>query len=656
MAKRSPTGWVILAIFILAIASFVSVPVALLALAFVSGAPLFTIMLGATVLGAYSGVINLPFGKEFDGNIAMIQHVGLGDQVETMSTIPLFIYAGYLLAESGTADRLVRFANALLGWVPGGLAIVTIGTCALFTVFTGASGVTIIALGGVLMPALVRQGYPEKFSMGLIAGTGSVGLLFPPALPLFIYGTVYGLSSSKEMQAIWDTRRFLFAGIVPGMVLVAMLSAVAVTVAIKKRLPRQKFVGAELGKSFLLAVPELLIPFGVIIGLVVFGFGLPEIAALTVVYTVALELGVSRLIPSWGKPLAPRVLWTTSREAIAMVGAIFIIIFASTALTDFMVNAEVPRKIVAWTQAHVESRIVFLLAINVILLVVGTVMDIFSAIVVVLPLIAPIAEKYGVDPYHLGVIFLLNLEVGYLHPPVGLNLFITSVKFQRPITEVMWATIPFLLTMIVALVTITYVPVLTEISASMSPYDPARSGRAQDLATMIHIAVEERSVVREVALVDAAGNPLHDAAGKPVVKRIDDCNAIKDEIARGGCQQVFFDVKACRGKPPAEEATCAHKAIAHWVVNSLNASDDPSVQIIVVTEVPLVTAGAPVKDKAGAPIVKQLAGCAGSTDNDTCRDLFLKVSGCKIDPPGNGIDECIKDKVSDWVETNQSEL
>jgi tripartite ATP-independent transporter DctM subunit len=656
MQSRSPTGWIILGVFILAMAYFVNIPVALLTLAFVSGAPLFTIMLGATALGAWSGVINLPFSKEFDGNIAMIQHVGLGDQVETMSTIPLFIYAGYLLAESGTADRLVRFANAMLGWVPGGLAIVTIGTCALFTVFTGASGVTIIALGGVLMPALVRQGYPEKFSIGLIAGTGSVGLMFPPALPLFIYGTVYGLSSSKEMQAIWDTRRFLFAGIVPGMVLIGMLSAVAVAVAIKKRLPRQKFSASELGKSFVLAVPELMIPFGVIIGLVVFGFGLPEIAALTVVYTVALELGVSRIIPGWGKPLAPRVLWTTSREAIAMVGAIFIIIFASTALTDFMVNAEVPRKIVAWTQAHVESRLVFLLAINVILLLVGTVMDIFSAIVVVLPLIAPIAERYGVDPYHLGVIFLLNLEVGYLHPPVGLNLFITSVKFQRPITEVMWATIPFLVTMIVALAVVTYLPVLTEISTSMSPYDPARSGRVQDLSNMIHVAVEERSVVREVALVDAAGTPLHDAAGRPVVKRIDDCNAIKDEIARGGCQQVFFDVKACRGKP--DELACSHRAVARWVVKSLNTTDDHSVQVIPVTEVALVTSdGAPIKDKAGAPIVRKLSGCADTTDEDTCRELFLNVSACKIDPPEDSdIDHCTRRAVSSWVDANPSEL
>jgi tripartite ATP-independent transporter DctM subunit len=656
MTRRTPFGWIVLAAFIASLAVLVNIPVALLALAFVSGAPLFTIMLGATVLGAYSGVIALPFGNEFDGNIAMIEHVGLGDQVETMSTIPLFIYAGYLLAESGTADRLVRFANALLGWMPGGLAIVTIGTCALFTVFTGASGVTIIALGGVLMPALVRQGYPERFSMGLIAGTGSVGLLFPPALPLFIYGTVYGLSASKEMQAIWDTRRFLFAGIVPGMVLVGMLSAVAVSVAIKKRLPRQEFAPGELVRSLALALPELMIPFGVIVGLTVFGFSLPEIAALTVVYTVVLELGVSRVIPGWGKPLSPSVLWTTSREAIAMVGAIFIIIFASTALTDFMVNAEVPRKIVAWTQAHVESRIVFLLAINVILLVVGTVMDIFSAIVVVLPLIAPIAEKYGVDPYHLGVIFLLNLEVGYLHPPVGLNLFITSVKFQRPITEVMWATIPFLITMIVALLTITYVPALTEVSAGMSPYDPARSGRIQDLVAMVHGAVEQLSVVHEVTLVDAAGNPLLDKDGKPIVKHLSECDAIKDEATKGGCQRVYFDVKDCRGKP--DEAVCSHKAIARWVVSHVNASDDPATQIIVVPEVPLPGPdGAPLKDKAGAPVIKKLADCAAATDVDSCRQLFLDASGCKISPPDTGsVDDCIKEKTSTWMDANQSEL
>jgi tripartite ATP-independent transporter DctM subunit len=620
----------------------------LLGLAFISGAPLFTIMLGAAALGA----VSLPraFSSEFDGMVEHMLNVGLGDQVQVMSTIPLFIYAGYLLAEAGTADRLVRFANALLGWVPGGLAIVTIGTCALFTVFTGASGVTIIALGGVLMPALVRQGYPQRFSMGLIAGTGSVGLLFPPALPLFIYGTVYGLTNLEP--ELWDTRRFLFAGIVPGLVLIGMLSAVAVTVAVVKKLPRQKFDLGELGTSLLLAFPELCIPFGVIIGLGV-GFDLPQVAALTVVYTIVLEIGVSRLLRrlgvAWGQPLAPRVLWTVSREAMAMVGAIFIIIFASTALTNFMVTAEVPRKLVAWTQSHVESRIVFLLAINVILLIVGTVMDIFSAIVVVLPLIGPIAKAYGIDPYHLGVIFLLNLEVGYLHPPVGLNLFITSVKFQRPITEVMWATIPFLVTMIVALLTITYVPALTVVP------EAERTGRVQDLASMIHTKAEELLVVRDLALVDAAGAPLTDAAGAPIVKHIDDCEKLTDELAKGGCQKLFFDAKACHGAP--DEAACSHKAIAAWVVASLNASDDGTSPIIPVTSVTMVDGdGKPLTDKAGAPVVRTLAQCASVTDKDSCRELFINVSNCRISPPDSGVDACTRDKIMTWYDSNKSML
>jgi tripartite ATP-independent transporter DctM subunit len=620
----------------------------LLILAFISGAPLFTIMLGAGAIGA----VTLPreFSSEFDGMIEHMLNVGLGDQVQVMSTIPLFIYAGYLLAEAGTADRLVRFANALLGWVPGGLAIVTIGTCALFTVFTGASGVTIIALGGVLMPALVRQGYPQRFSMGLIAGTGSVGLLFPPALPLFIYGTVYGLTNLEP--ELWDTRRFLFAGIVPGLVLVGMLSAVAVTVAIVKQLPRQKFDLGELGRSLGLALPELCIPFGVIIGLGI-GFDLPQVAALTVVYTIVLELGVSRLLGRlgvrWGTPLAPRVLWTTSREAMAMVGAIFIIIFASTALTNYMVTAEVPRALVAWTQAHVASRIVFLLAINLILLIVGTVMDIFSAIVVVLPLIGPIAKAYGIDPYHLGVIFLLNLEVGYLHPPVGLNLFITSVKFQRPITEVMWATIPFLLTMIVALLTVTYVPALTVVP------EAERTGRVQDLAAMIHTQAEELQVVRDLALVDAAGTPLKDKTGAPIVKHIADCDKLTDDLARGGCQKLFFDAKACRGQP--DEAGCTHKAIAAWIVASLNAADDGQSPIITVTDVTMVDGdGKPLLDKAGAPVVRHLAQCDKVIDKDSCRELFINASNCQISPPDGGAAACIRDKVMTWYDSNKAML
>jgi len=655
----------------------------LLALVFISGAPLFTIMLASAALGTLFSARGFTIG--FDGAINKLFGTSGRDEIEVLSTIPLFIYAGYILAEAKTADRLVRFANAMLGWVPGGLAIVTIGTCSLFTVFTGASGVTIIALGGVLLPALVRNGYPQRFSMGLIAGTGSVGLLFPPALPLFIYGTVYGLIQSEEEKkaGIWATERFLFAGVVPGMVLVGMLSAVAVAVAVYKKLPRQKFSLGELGSSFIRALPELFIPFGVILGLAS-GFGLPEIAALTVVYVIILELGIFRMIKL-------KQMWAISYEAMAMIGAIFLIILCSTALTDFIVNAEVPKKLIAWTQSHVSSKVMFLLAINVILLIVGTVMDIFSAIVVVVPLIAPISRAYGIDPYHLGVIFLLNLEVGYLHPPVGLNLFLTSVKFNRPITEVMWATVPFLVTMIVALMVITYVPSLTVVP------EAERTAPVMNLVEIAKTGVEESKVsIAQIQLVDAVGRPLKDVENKSTVRKFAECRpkAVegkpKEEIEKEMtiCQQLFFDVTDCKPNPKsatAAQQVCANKAIADWTVKQLNGDIlHPERAIILMTELPLVDenggaleyespvlddkgqpvlapgepeldedgkpvigpdgkpvlqAGEPtfetkkLVEKDGKPVVKKLASCAFhkvDSEREGCRAPFIAASNCMI--------------------------
>lgn len=625
----------------------------LLTLVFISGAPLFTIMLGGTALGAFFSQRGFTIG--FDGAINKMFGTSGRDEIEVLSTIPLFIYAGYLLAEAKTADRLVRFANAMMGWLPGGLAVVTIGTCALFTVFTGASGVTIIALGGVLMPALVRNGYPERFSMGLIAGTGSVGLLFPPALPLFIYGTVYGLTGLDKEN--WDTRRFLFAGVVPGMVLVGMLSLVAIYVAVVKKLPRQKFNMGELGKSFLVALPELFIPFGVILGLAS-GFGLPEIAALTVVYVTILEVAFFRTIKL-------KTMWGISYEAMAMIGAIFMIIFASTAFTDFMVNAEVPKKLVAFTQDNVESKVVFLLAINVILLIVGTVMDIFSAIVVVLPLIAPIAKAYGIDPYHLGVIFLLNLEVGYLHPPVGLNLFLTSVKFQRPITEVMWATVPFLITMIVALIVITYVPALTVVP------EAERTAPVKNLVVMVETALEEGKVAYPtLALTDELGNEIKGPDGKPVTRVFADCAKVTDENERNVCQALFFDVSTCKPKKDSKdpkEVACANLANAKWTVANMNGDAlHPEYAVTTMTELVLVDADGkpleydedgdadpetgkqvPLVGADGKPITKKLASCdkLTGTEKDTCRSLFVEASNCHIVAPDHA--DCVTEKTKE---------
>jgi C4-dicarboxylate transporter DctM subunit len=612
--------------------------VILLILAFFSGAELFAIMIAGTALGAL--VSERAFSIEFDGMIASMYGVGTGDQATVLSTIPMFIYAGYLLAESKTADRLVRFANALLGWMPGGLAIVTIGTCALFTTFTGASGVTIVALGGVLMPALVRNGYPRKFSMGMLAGTGSVGLLFPPALPLFIYGTVYGLTTvgNPELAAAWETKRFLFAGIVPGILLVSALSLVAVVVAWK--LPRQKFSLSELGKSFGAAVPELLIPFGVIAGLAG-GFALPEIAALTVFYVIILETFVLRMIK-------PKVLWLVSREAMVMVGAIFIIILTSSAFTNYLVTQQVPQKLVLWTTQYVESEVVFLLMLNILLLLVGMIMDIFSAIVIVLPLITPIARHYGIDPYHLGVVFLLNLEVGYLTPPVGLNLFITSIKFETPVTEVIRSTLPFLATMIVVLGIVTYVPALTIVPPA------ERTGPVSTLVAIVQDGIDASKVATpELPLVDALGSPLKDAKGQPIVRKFRDCANVKDEIQRNVCQQLFYDVTECMPDPKTKDAKqqrCANEAIASWTVRELNGDvNDLEKAVITVSEVALLDAetGEPLKGASGQPIVRKATRCdpLKGTDRERCRILFIEVSSCHIKP--HDVDDCVAEKTTD---------
>lgn len=605
-----------------------------LLVAFISGAPLFTVMLGGAALGALSlANAQRSFDAEFDGAILSMFGVGTGEQASVLSTLPLFIFAGYLLAESKSGDRLVRFGNAVLGWMPGGLAIVAICTSALYTVFTGGSGVTIIALGGVLLPGLVKQGYPEKFSLGLIAGTGAVGLLFPPAVPLFIFGTIYGLTNLDPEN--WNSERFMFAGIAPGMLVLVMLSAVAVFVAVRRKLPTQKFSGKEFAQSFLAAAPELVIPFAVIVAIAK-GFALSEVAALTVSYVIILEVFIVR-------QLRLVQLWTIAREAMAMVGAIFIIIFASTVMTNYLTTAKVPTALVEWTRAHVHSKWVFLLALNGILLLVGTIMDVFSAIVIVVPLIAPIAKAFGVDPYHLGIIFLLNLEVGYLHPPVGLNLFITSVKFQKPVVEVMWATMPFLGTMLASLLVITYVPAITIVP------EPARRGTTNNFVTMVHDTAESVRSVKEVALVGNDGTALLTRAGQPAKRTLADCVALTNEGEREKCKGLFFDVTNCR--TDATPQTCANTAIAAWVDENLENLD-----IQLVDTINLVDAeGKPVTDPKTGQSTKALAGCQGLTGmaKDACIEPFLQVSRCRFNTPsGQTAAECETERVSAWVSDN----
>ncbi|MCB9562460.1 MAG: TRAP transporter large permease [Kofleriaceae bacterium] len=520
-----------------------------LLLLFFSGAPLFAVMLGATAIGA----IALPrdFTAEFGGPLSSIYGLGTKDEAIIFATIPLFIYAGYVMAAARTSDRLVRFANALLGWMPGGLAIVTIVACAIFTIFTGASGVTIVALGGLLMPALVKQKYPERFALGLVTGTGSVGLLFPPAVPLFVFGTVYGLQRELADKNGWETERFLGAGIVPGLVLIGCLSIVAVVAAILWKVPRQKFKLGELGRSSLAALPELIIPFGIILILAKGWANVAQIAALTVVYLLVLEMLIYR-------DFKPKTLWHISTESLALVGTIFLVIYTASAFSNLLVTARVPQDLVLWTKEHIHSKVTFLLLLNVLLLLVGMMMDIFSAIIIVLPLIAGVADQYGVNPYHLGVIFLLNLEIGYLTPPVGLNLFISSFKFQRPVIEVTKATLPFIGAMLVALILVTYIPALTWVPP------PKRTGNLGGLNALVQEGVQTVGSVDCVKLGD----------GTKMCKKDCDKKYAADESMKESCYGVMIDVTDCRKKPADEAKACEAEVIADWIEYSTPVDDD----------------------------------------------------------------------------------
>jgi len=517
------------------------------ALAF--GAPIFAVMIAGTALGAMSLPRDIMI--EFGGPIADLFRMGTGEPASILSTIPLFIFAGYMMAESKTADRLVRFAQATVGWLPGGLAVVTVFACAIFTIFSGASGVTIVALGGLVMPALMKQGYPQRFSLGLVAGTGSVGLLFPPALPLFVYGTVYGMAAQTasdtgvgDMKLIeFSTDRFLFAGIVPGMVLCGLICIYAVGIAIIRKVPRQRFVFSEVGRAFIWALPELAIPILIVVSLVTGTLTVPETAALTAVYVFVIETTLFR-------DLKVGAMFRIIRESMALVGAIFIIILCASALTNYFVTAKVPNTIVDWITSTIESKWMFLLALNVMLLFVGMLMDIFSAIVVVVPLITPTAMRYGIDPYHLGIVFLLNLELGYLTPPVGLNLFITSFKFNQPITTVIRSTLPFLAMMFVALGLVTYVPALTVVP------DAKRTGRVANLVRIVEETQKNQGLVEQIDLGD----------GKIVT--LSDCDIAADDMAKLECVGFFRAFSEC------PDDACRSKAVEEYKENLDDGDDD----------------------------------------------------------------------------------
>ena len=366
-------------------------------------------------------------------------------QTPFMVTIPLFTFAGYLMAESNTAHRLVRLARAGMGWLPGGLALVVLLTCAFFTTFTGASGVTIVALGALLLPALRSEKYPEEFSYGLVTASGSMGLLFPPSLPIIIYGLI----ASVEIDKLF------LAGVVPGTVSLVLLGGYSAWVARRAGIKRTPVRPREFWEAVKDAKWELMVPVIVIVGIYGGLVTVAEASAITAAYVLLIEVFIYKDLRV--RRDLPRVI----RKSMLLVGAILVILGVAMGLTNYLVDAQVPMKIFALIREYLTSKWAFLLALNLFLLVVGCLLDIFSAIIVVVPLITPVAREVGVDPIHLGIIFLANLQIGYLTPPVGMNLFIASLTFDLPMVRVYRMAIPYLLLLIAALALITYVPDLS---------------------------------------------------------------------------------------------------------------------------------------------------------------------------------------------------
>ena len=410
--------------------------VILLIILIILGLPLFIGILTATMLGLY--VSQVEFGA------IPIEIFRLAN-APVLLAIPLFTFAGYLLSQGGTSVRLVRFSKSLFGWLPGGFGVVALVSCAFFTAITGATGVTIIALGGLLFPALISENYKEDFSLGLMTTSGSIGLHFPPSIPIILYGFISGVSIEK----------LFMAGLLPGMLIVGILCLYSVYMGKKWKLEKPRFSAPEFLSAIKGAAWELPIPFFIIMGIYSGLSTATEAAALTVVYVLLVKIFIFHEL-SLTKDL-PQVM----KESMKMVGAIMIILGAALSFTNYLVDAFIPMKILNFMRGMIETKIGFLLVLNFFLILVGCMMDIFSAILVVVPLIVPLALQFGIDPLHLGVVFLANLGIGYNTPPVGLNLFIASSRFDRPIVRIYKATLPFLLLLILALIFITYWPALS---------------------------------------------------------------------------------------------------------------------------------------------------------------------------------------------------
>ena len=407
----------------------------LLLLLMLLGAPIFAVISGLALYLLAAGDIDIS---------AMIIEMHRMATTPILVAIPLFTFAGYLLSESGAPRRLIRLSDTFLGWLPGGLSVIALVTCAAFTALTGATGLTIIALGGILLPAMLKGRYPERFSLGLLTTSGTLGLLFPPSLPLIVYAIVAKVRIDQ----------LFLAGILPGVLLVVLLSGFSVQRAIGTQVPRTRFRAGEVLGALRQAIWEIPLPIVVLGGIYSGRFAVSEAAAITAAYVLLVELVIHRDI-RW------RDLPAIMSKSMVLVGGILIILGAAMGLTNYLVDAEVPMSMLEFFKANIESPVLFLVVLNLFLLAVGCSMGMFSALTVVVPLLAPIAQAYEIHPVHLGIIFLTNLEIGASIPPLGINLFIASMRFERPVLSLYWASLPFIAILLLALAVITYWPWLS---------------------------------------------------------------------------------------------------------------------------------------------------------------------------------------------------
>ncbi|MFO8082761.1 MAG: TRAP transporter large permease subunit [Desulfobacterales bacterium] len=406
------------------------------------GAPLFAVILAVAILGFTSQGIDL--------SVIAVEIYRISD-ASVLVALPLFTFAGYILAESRTSERVVRLSRIFLGWMPGGLAIVSFGACALFTAFTGASGVTIVALGSLLYPALLKDGYSENFSLGLVTTSGSLGLLFPPSLPLILYGIIAQQMTAGESVSI---EKLFLAGLLPGLLMLLILSCWSLVKNRHMRIQTNRFNFREAFAAVNEAKWEIPLPLFVLGGVYGGFFAISEAAAVTSLYVLVVEVFIYREV-------SIKELPTIMRESMIMVGGILLILGVSMASTNFLIDAEIPTRLFNLIQVHVTEKITFLILLNILLLMLGAILDIFSALVIMVPLILPVAISYGIDPVHLGIIFLANMQIGYFTPPVGMNLFIASYRFKKSIVSLYKSTIPFMVLLMIAVLIITYWPGLS---------------------------------------------------------------------------------------------------------------------------------------------------------------------------------------------------